>query len=224
MLGTGPEIAPLAVFLRTIAALFLGFVVVFVYRKTRSPIEQSPSFPPTLLLMTVLIALVTQVIGNNIARSFSLVGALSIVRFRTQVRDTLDTAFVIFAVTTGMAAGADQLWLALIGLGIVALAAFIVRAKPFARGASQLLTIRVGIGQDVSKQVEPLLTEHLVDRRLISVSSAKHGAAMDTTYEVHFHHERPMDDLVRAISKIEGVVSVDINTPSAAQEDGAANG
>ena len=50
------------------------------------------------MLLSILIAMVTQVIGDNIARAFSLVGALSIVRFRTVVRDTQDTAYVIFAV------------------------------------------------------------------------------------------------------------------------------
>jgi len=62
---------------------------------------------------------VTQVIGDNVARAFSLVGALSIVRFRTVVRDTQDTAYVIFAVVVGMAVGANDLWVSLIGIGVV---------------------------------------------------------------------------------------------------------
>ena len=60
------------------------------------------------MLLSILIAMVTQVIGDNVARAFSLVGALSIVRFRTVVRDTVDTAFVIFAVAVGMAVGAGH--------------------------------------------------------------------------------------------------------------------
>src|SRR6266705_2027586 len=52
----------------------------------------------TLVLLAVLIALVTIVVGTNVARAFSLVGALSIIRFRTVVEDTRDTAFVIYAV------------------------------------------------------------------------------------------------------------------------------
>jgi hypothetical protein len=70
--------------------------------------EQPPGhgFIPTLVLLTVLIALVTKVIGNNSARAFSLVGTLALFRFRTVVEDTRDTAFVIFAVVIGMAVGA----------------------------------------------------------------------------------------------------------------------
>jgi hypothetical protein len=74
----------------------------------------------------VLIAMVTQVIGDNIARAFSLVGALSIVRFRTAVRDTEDTAYVIFAVVVGMAVGAGHVWVATLGMAVVALGAFVM--------------------------------------------------------------------------------------------------
>jgi hypothetical protein len=101
----GLSLSPLNVGIRLVAAMILGFVVVFVYRKTRSEEDVAKSFTTTLVLLAILIAMVTQVIGDNIARAFSLVGALSIVRFRTVVRDTQDTAYVIFAVVVGMAAG-----------------------------------------------------------------------------------------------------------------------
>src|SRR5262245_39113682 len=80
-----------------VVALVLGCVVAGVYRLThRGADGPAAGFIPTLVLLSVLIAVVTRVIGDNTARAFSLVGALSIVRFRTVVEDTRDTAFVIF--------------------------------------------------------------------------------------------------------------------------------
>ena len=79
--------------------------------------EEAESFVVTLVLLTILIAMVTQVIGDNVARAFSLVGALSIVRFRTVVRDTQDTAYVIFAVAVGMAVGANNFSVAALRAG-----------------------------------------------------------------------------------------------------------
>jgi len=93
------------------------------FKRTQPADEIASSFPPTLVLLCVLIAMVTQVVGDNVARAFSLVGALSIVRFRTVVRDTEDTAYVIFAVVVGMAVGAGAPWVAVIGLAVVAVAA-----------------------------------------------------------------------------------------------------
>ena len=94
------EIAgPAEVLLRLVLAALLGGVVALVYRRSR--FEPASSFTATLVLLSILIAMVTQVVGDNVARAFSLVGALSIVRFRTVVRDTQDTAYVIFAVAIG---------------------------------------------------------------------------------------------------------------------------
>jgi uncharacterized membrane protein YhiD involved in acid resistance len=221
-LGEGPAIMPLTLLLRALFALVLGGVVVFIYRKARSPIEQTPSFPPTLLLMTVLIAIVTQVIGDNSARAFSLVGVLSIVRFRTVVRDTLDTVFVIFAVTVGMAVGADELWVAVVGISVVALALLIVKSAPHKLGGtlpSYVLTVRAGIGQDVAASLEPILDSHLLDRRLLSICSAKHGAAIDRAFEIHIKRDQDADALVRAVCLIDGVLGADLTTPNGGTND-----
>src|SRR5205809_2357866 len=118
----GPSIAPLDVLVRLLVALALGALVAWIYRATRKNAGLSASFPITLVLLAILIAMVTQVIGDNIARAFSLVGALSIVRFRTVVRDTQDTAYVIFAVVVGMAVGANLAPVGLAGMGIVLIA------------------------------------------------------------------------------------------------------
>src|SRR5690349_7229801 len=111
-----------------VAALF-GFIVALIYRGTHRSEPIAPTFPRTLVLLSILIAMVTSVIGDNVARAFSLVGALSIVRFRTVVRDTQDTAFVIFAVIVGMAAGANHLWVAIIGTAIIAVAIYVMRPR-----------------------------------------------------------------------------------------------
>ncbi len=125
--GSAMEISALAVFVRLVVALIFGGVVVVIYRQTRSAEAVVPSFTTTLVMLAILIAMVTQVIGDNVARAFSLVGALAIVRFRTIVRDTQDTAYVIFAVVVGMAAGAGDPWVGGIGLVVVGFAAYLTR-------------------------------------------------------------------------------------------------
>ena len=120
---------PLAILVRLIVAMLLGAVVAFIYRRTRYASQTTSSFTVTLVLLAILIAMVTQVIGDNVARAFSLVGALSIVRFRTVVRDTQDTAYVIFAVAVGMAVGAAHPWLAVGAIGVIGFAAYVMRER-----------------------------------------------------------------------------------------------
>src|SRR3954454_7618177 len=125
------NVNPLYVLARLVAALAMGSIIAWIYDRTDRGGDRGMSFPTTLVLLCALVAMATQVIGDNVARAFSLVGALSIVRFRTVVRDTRDTAFVIFSVVVGMAIGARNPWVAVIGLGVMTAAAFIMmRIRP----------------------------------------------------------------------------------------------
>jgi uncharacterized membrane protein YhiD involved in acid resistance len=218
-------IPPVVVLVRLVAALLLGGVVALVYRLTRSNAEVAPSFTATLVLLSILIAMVTQVIGDNVARAFSLVGALSIVRFRTVVRDTQDTAFVIFAVGVGMAVGAGYPWLAIAGIAVVAIAAFAMKPRGMRSVASPSggepfeLQVRVGIGHDPQVVVEPALDVHAADRRLMSLATVRQGLAVDATFRAALRDTASADALVRALNKTEGVQSVSLTRVTQDDDD-----
>jgi hypothetical protein len=206
---------PLAVLVRLIVALVCGVVVAFVYRRTRAANEIVPSFTTTLVLLAILIAMVTQVIGDNVARAFSLVGALSIVRFRTIVRDTQDTAFVIFAVAVGMAVGASHPWVAVCGLGVVSLAAFVMRGRNHVLPPVLLpgelpfsLAVRVGLGHEVNGLLDPTLDRFLRERQLAAVMTAKQGMAIEVTYRMALQREDAASELVASLNRLEGVQGV----------------
>ncbi len=93
------------VVMRVALSFVLGLGTALLYRKTHQSPSCSRSFINTLVMLAMVTCMVMMVIGNNIARAFSLVGALSIIRFRTAVKDTRDTAFVFFALASGMASG-----------------------------------------------------------------------------------------------------------------------
>jgi uncharacterized membrane protein YhiD involved in acid resistance len=200
------------VLVRLVAALLLGAIVAQIYRRTRG--EPASSFTATLVLLSVLIALVTQVIGDNVARAFSLVGALSIVRFRTVVRDTQDTAYVIFAVAIGMAAGASSIWVALAGLVVVLVAAVAMKTKATATEAAPTLAlpyrleVRVGLGHDPVALLGPSLDTHLVGRKLLEVTTARQGAAVAVAFRVSLREEQSAHELVLALNRLDGVQGV----------------
>jgi len=211
--ATGPNVAPLEVLVRLLLALALGFVVSWIYCRTRRNTEVAASFPTTLVLLSVLIAMVTQVIGDNVARAFSLVGALSIVRFRTVVRDTQDTAYVIFAVVVGMAVGAKNPWVAFLGLGVVGLAAVIMRlgARKIAVSESGYrLNLRVGIGTDLNKALAQAFDGQVQDLTLLAMATAKDGLALNVSYQLQLSDPASANQVVRALNKVEGVQSVQL--------------
>jgi uncharacterized membrane protein YhiD involved in acid resistance len=197
---------------RLVLAAGLGFIVAWVYRRTRKSTDVVSSFPTTLVLLCTLIAMVTQVIGESVARAFSLVGALSIVRFRTVVRDTQDTAYVIFAVAVGMAVGAQAPWVGLLGIAVVGITAFLLRTSDKRTGRSQpafILHIRVPLGYDLDR-LQGTLDSAVASRDLFSIETAKQGSALDLSYEVRLHPEQSANELVRSMNKIEGVLGVEL--------------
>jgi uncharacterized membrane protein YhiD involved in acid resistance len=202
---------------RLLVALALGRLVAVVYRRSRPMGEEAESFVVTLVLLTILIAMVTQVIGDNVARAFSLVGALSIVRFRTVVRDTQDTAYVIFAVAIGMAVGSNHPAVAICGLAVVAFAALVVMkprsaARPLAAeepGAlTSLLDVRIALGQDAEALLGSTLDQFLSGRTLDSIGTNRQGLAIDVTYAASLRPGESAARLVNALNSLEGVQSV----------------
>ncbi len=209
----GPAVAPFDVLLRLLVAFGYGLVIAFVYRWTRGAHAPATTFPMTLLLLSVLIAMVTQVIGDNIARAFSLVGALSIVRFRTVVRDTQDTAYVILAVIVGMAVGAWSLWVATIGIAVVTLAEVVflyggVRSKPIA--VEYQMKVRVGAGLELDEIVGAALGGMVEQRELLSIAMVKQGESIEGNYTIEPKSGVTMPELVRALSAVEGVQNVQV--------------
>ncbi|HOW68942.1 MAG TPA: DUF4956 domain-containing protein [Candidatus Paceibacterota bacterium] len=205
---------PIDILWRLLAALGLGCVVAWVYCRTRRNTDLTSSFPLTLVLLSVLIAMVTQVIGDNVARAFSLVGALSIVRFRTVVRDTQDTAYVIFAVAVGMAVGAHNPWVAVLGIAVIGLAAFALRRRfPGVIPQAQppyLLSLRLGLGYDLDQRLGPTLNAYVEEHELMSLETARQGISLDAVYETRLRPGGSAEALLKALNRLDGVQSVQL--------------
>ena len=193
---------------------FAGLVVALVYRGTQRRVGvASISLVATLVLLTILVAMTTIVIGDNVARAFGLVGALSIVRFRTVVDDTRDTSFVIFAVVVGMAIGAGRLDVCLVGVPVVAIAALAMsRMRESAPGDLQprRLEVRMSAGHDPESLLQATFREKLASWHLVSVVSARQGAAFDLVYQIRLREPNVMLPLVKAIHAVDGVQSVEL--------------
>jgi hypothetical protein len=171
---------------------------------------------PTLVLLSVLICMITVVIGDVLARAFSLVGALAIVRFRTVVEDTRDTAFVIFAVGIGMALGSGYLAVPLMGWLVASIAAFLFRAPkapPVSATDERLLTVRIGAGHDPETLLRKVFTAHLAHWHLIAAVTARQGAAVDLSYALRLRREGADIALVTDLNRLEGVQSVELRQP-----------
>ena len=178
-------------------ALGAGYVITVVYRRNYRGVMYSGNFALSLLMMTVITTPVVLCIRNSIALSMGMVGALSIVRFRTAVKDPLDTAYMFWALTTGILLGAGQFLLTVLALVMIAgILTLLVNFQT--RGLnSYLLVVRAGeeAERTVSQIVGTIRVQKLKSK---TVSSA----GVEMTYEVRV--DKP-DALLNRLQSVAGV-------------------
>ncbi|QOV88839.1 DUF4956 domain-containing protein [Humisphaera borealis] len=207
------EITPAVILKRLGIAFVFGCVAAGIHRFTcrRTVDGDQPALAATLVLLAVLIALVMLVIGESVARAFSLAGALAIVRFRTVVEDTRDTAFVMFAVISGMAAGTGYFMGPIVCTPVVLLAAWLFRKRPHSLNSPQSrLTIRMASGKTIHPRIGEILTTSVSWHRLSGLSTARGGTALDATYDIELPPAEAVFTLVDELSRIEGVQDVEL--------------
>jgi hypothetical protein len=201
------------ILLNIVVAFLLGLFIAGVYRATHRQMTFSFSFINTLILMSMIMAMVIMVIGDNIARAFGLAGAMSIVRFRTVVKDTRDTAFVFYALGAGMAAGTGNLKLAVIGTPVIGL--FLGILHWTGHGTSEeayLLGFETESGR--AGEEDPfteVFRRHLANWSLVSARSVRAGSGIQHTYQVRLRSGVRTQDVLRELGTVEGIIRAQIS-------------
>ena len=174
----GASSTPLVLF-TIVMAFAVGVFIYWVYKKTYRGVMFSNNFALTLILMTVITAPVVVCIRNNVALSMGMVGALSIVRFRTAVKDPLDTGYMFWALTMGILLGAGQFLLAALSVVGIAAVIFILRTMLRKGEDSYLLVMRVNkAGEANAQKLMSKLRYQNLKNKTIS------GSGIELTYEV----------------------------------------
>ena len=160
-------------------ALVFGCAIAWVYRRNYRGVMFSTNFGMTLVLMTLITAPVVTCIRNSLQLSMGMVGALSIVRFRTAVKDPLDTAYMFWALTMGILLGAGQYFLTAITVVCIAILIFVLRNLTGKSADSYLLVMHLsGNGEANSMQLMKQLRYHKLKSKTIT------SRGIEVTYEV----------------------------------------
>jgi len=202
------------IIINTAAAFLLGIFVTWVYRSTHRQLTISFSFVNTMVLLAMIMTVVMMVIGDNIARAFGLAGAMSIIRFRTVVKDTRDTAFVFFALGVGMGTGTGNLRLAVLGTLLIGFFIFVLhwtRHGAIARNEYMLsMHILPTMSEEERKVYLPVFEQYLDQHRLLNVQSSRMGDALKLTFHVVLKNPKLTEKLVGDLSGLEGLHRVSL--------------
>lgn len=174
------------VLLRLALAGVLGTVVACFHAFSCRRRGVAADMSGTLIMLTMLISMVTMAIGNDLAKAFTLVGTLAIVRFRTNVRDIRDTVFVIFAVAVGLSMGANNPAVAVAGTLCIGVVSSIIAAKQGVAAVTRVtgrLTLRLSGAGPHDAVIDPVLRAHTSGSRIAEARIDKDGNAR-VAYEI----------------------------------------
>lgn len=195
------------IILNLILAFGLGLVIANVYRWTADLAENAMT--DALIILCMLIAVVMVVIGDSVARAFSLVGALSIIRFRTVVQDARDIAFVFFSLAVGMAIGAGNPPVAVIGTFLISVV-IIGLHRWHTTGSNDgefLLTFQEPLESEHQQSYEPIFSEQVATSQLIDQKTTKSGTA-ELRFYVKLKDPKSWTGFAQELSALENITNV----------------
>ena len=192
------NLTPWKIVIGLVMGCLVGLIIAFVYKRCYRGVLYSPTFSMTLMMLTLITTPVVMCIKSDIALSMGMVGALSIVRFRTAVKDPMDTAYMFWALTMGILLGAELYVHALAVVLGISIILFVMTFVRFRNPNGYLLVVHY---DDYAEQeITQLLRRSVKQRKLRSKTVTRSGAEM--TVEVRLDSKQ---DLVRAVLNIEGV-------------------
>lgn len=192
------------VLLILLIAFMVSLIIYFTYKNTYSGVMYNPRFNVSLIMITMVTTIVMVVIGSNISVSLGMVGALSIIRFRTAVKDPRDTAFIFWGVVSGLACGTQNYTIVIVGSIVICLILFLFK-KTVAIINKYILIIK---GNNLNIDVvEKVLNKNLKGYSCKGKYLNKNN--VELIYDIRFKKEIS-NRVISELSEISGVDTVNI--------------
>ena len=186
-----------------IMALLCGLVISIFYRLSYRGPHYSASFVQALVILAMVTALVIMVIGNNLARAFGLVGAMSIIRFRTAVKDTQDIVFIFFSLAAGMAAGVGLKSLAFLGTFMIGLIIFTLHRVRFAQPHKKqfLLQFQFQLEGEESPYIA-ILDQYCRSHKLVNMQSLGEMNQFELSFYVELRRKDQHGQMLKELNSV----------------------
>lgn len=195
------DLSPAQVLMSLLLAFALAFIWATVYRRTHSGVAYTRSFFFTIMLIPPIVAMIMMAIGSNIALSLGLVGSLSVIRFRTVIKDPKDMTFLFLSIGIGLTCGATAWGVAILGTIMISLIVIamtkIGHNKP---GAADYIVIFRSDQKEPWKTVDPSIQSLIKWMQLRGATELNNGSDFEYTYSLRFADKAAPEKLIGEIS------------------------
>src|ERR1041385_4529620 len=191
-------------------AMICGQVLAWVYMVTHSGLSYSRSFVNSLVVMPILVALVMQVLNNNLVTAFGLMAVFAIVRFRNILRDTLDTTYILSVIVLGMACGTQKFTTAVVGCTVVVGVLMALWYTSFGSRHRYDLLLNLHWARPLAELMElnHLLARHSLKAHCASQRSNEGYEGIDLSYRLLLRNSERVEDLLKEFRELHGVSRV----------------
>lgn len=204
---------PVNVLLSLLLAFVLGQVIAWVYYFTHSGLSYSRTYVQSLVLVTIVVAMVMSVIGDNIIRAFGLMGALAIIRFRNVVKDTRDIVFIFCALVVGMASGSQRYDIAVMGTIVLSLIALYLYLTGFGTHQPHNGFLRFSLPGHIGPKhpIPAILKRFCGNFTLISAQDSGFGSSeVEYAYQLMIRNAKKNEQMLSELEKVEGVGNISL--------------
>lgn len=200
------------VLISMLLAYVLGQVLAWVYYATHSGLSYSKNFVQSLVLITIVVALVMAVIGNSLVTAFGLMGALAIIRFRNILKDTRDLSFIFCSLVIGMATGSQRFGVAIFGTLFLCLVVFLLHWTAFGthRPFNGFLRFQLAEGVGPNHPLMDILKRFCKSFTLVSVQDRGFGSTAEYAYQLMVKDYTRNEEMLFEIELIEGIESINL--------------
>lgn len=194
-------------------SLLLGLYIAFIYRTVTPGSSYSVSILHTLLYLSMIVSLVMMIISNQIARAFTLVGALAVIRFRTPIKDAKDAAFIFLALAAGMGAGVGLYLVTALGTILIGIFILLIHYSKFGLRARKetLVKFTVPLNEEENSVYHKEVFERFLrDHKLINARSLHEAGRMELTFLVKPLKTTDITKFSQALSSIPQIEKVSV--------------
>ena len=195
-----------------ILSFFYGLLISYVYKKTHKGMSYSQSFMITNIFLSVIVCMVIMTIGNSISRAFALVGALSIIRFRTVIKDTKDIVYIFWSLGAGLVCGTGNYFLAFASAVIITIVAYILHKTNYGSiyKSEFILQFRYNKTEEQESSYLKSLTNFCATHTLLNSEPSSDNKSLKLTYDIVLKEEKDVNNFILQVSKCAGVSEASI--------------
>ena len=201
-------------------SFLLSTLIALTYEKTYRALSYSRNYVQSLILIAIVSATVMEAVGDSLARGLGIMAAMSVIRFRTNFKDSRDIVFIFASLAVGVSCGINAFSLAIVGAFAFIIAAYLLYASPLGTSSffDGMLRFNIDNTPEHQKLLEQVMTKYCKSFALITLRDMTQGSKLDYAYQIKLKSNTKRDEFVGTLSRIPSIQGVNFMMQEATVE------